>query len=142
MLPGMGGRGMNPKKVAAMMKQMGIEMEDIDDVEEVVIRTKTKEYVFRDATVSKMTARGEVTWQLMGTPKITPRAAAATPASAPVQAPPSAPAAPAPISDADVELVASQSKVSKQRARQALVEANGEPAEAIVKLTEENEDVS
>src|SRR5581483_1097782 len=46
MFPGMGGRGVDPKRLQAMMRQMGIKMEDIEDVEEVVIRTKDKEYVF------------------------------------------------------------------------------------------------
>ena len=128
MFPGMGGRGMNPKKVAAMMRQMGIEMEDIDDVEEVIIRTADKEIYFTDAAVSKMTARGEVTWQVMGTDKVRPRTdKAAAPA-----------AAPAPVKlevkEEDVDLVASQANVSKEQARKALEAANGEPAEALLKL--------
>ena len=136
MLPGMGGRGMNPKKVAAMMRSMGIEMEDIDDVEEVIIRTKDKEIYFTDAAVSKMTARGEVTWQVMGTAKTRPLGAAATPTAAGPAAATPAPAGPVKLDvrDEDVDLVASQANVSKEKARKALEEANGEPAEALMKL--------
>lgn len=126
MFPGMGGRGLNPKKLNAMMRQMGIEMEDIDDVEEVIIRTKDGEIYFTDASVSKMTARGEVTWQIMGTEKRRGRTDSGA----------SAPAAPepVPIKDEDVELVAQQANVSKEEARKALEAAKGEPAEAILKL--------
>lgn len=126
MFPGMGGRGggMNPKQVAAMMKQMGITMDDIDDVQEVIIRTAREDIVISDATVSKMTARGQgTTWQVAGTESRRPREAAK----------PAAPAGPL-FTDADVELVASQANVSKDEARKALEAAKGEPAEAILKL--------
>ncbi len=120
MIPGFGGRNMNPKRLNAMMKQMGIEVEDIDDVEEVVIRTKEKEIVFRDATVSKMVAQGQTTWQLMGTPEERSLA----------------PKAPVKISYSpeDVKLVMEQAHVDEAQARKALDEANGQPAEAILKL--------
>ena len=38
------------------------------------------------------------------------------------------------IPEEDVELVATQANVSKEEARKALEECNGEPAEAIIKL--------
>lgn len=118
---------MNPKQVAAMMKQMGITVDDIDDVEEVIIRTKREDIVIEDATVSKMVARGQgTTWQVAGTEKRRPRAPA-TPPPAP------APAGPK-FTEEDVALVAEQANVSKDVARKALEAANGETAEAIMKL--------
>ena len=125
MLPGMGGRGgMNPKQVQAMMKQMGITMEDIDDVEEVIIRTPREEIVITEAEVSKMIARGQgTTWQVAGKESRRPRAPAA----------PAALAGPK-FTDDDVALVAEQAKVSKEEARKALEAAEGETAEAILKL--------
>ena len=42
MFPGMGGvggRGMNPAKMKQMMKQMGIDVKELKDVEEVIIKT-------------------------------------------------------------------------------------------------------
>ena len=111
---------MNPKRVAAMMRQMGIEMEDLDDVQEVIIRLPDREIYFRDATVSKMTTQGSTTWQIAGTPEERRRADAA-----PVKLD---------ISDEDVDLVAQQANVTKEEARRALEEANGQPAEALVKL--------
>lgn len=133
MFPGMGGRGgMNPKKLNQMMRQLGIEVEDIDDVEEVVIRTADREIVFRDAAVSKMTAQGQVTWQLTGTPKERPRADAAAGTAPAAAAAPSGPT----FTDEDVALVAQTAGVPAEKARKALEECDGETAEAIVKLTE------
>ena len=42
MFPGMGGvggRGMNPAKMKQMMKQMGIDVKELQDVQEVIIKT-------------------------------------------------------------------------------------------------------
>lgn len=125
MLPGMGGRGgMNPKQMQAMMRQMGITMEDIKDVQEVIIRTAKEDIVITEAEVSKMTARGQgTTWQVAGKESRRPREAEK----------PAAP--PGPIfTEDDVALVAEQAKVSKDEARRALEAANGETAEAILKL--------
>lgn len=129
MIPGGRGGpgGMNPKQVSAMMKQMGITVDDIDDVQEVIIRTKTEDIVIEDASVSKMVARGQgTTWQVAGNETRRPRAAAAPAA-------PPAPAGPK-FTDADVALVAEQAKVSTDVARKALAAADGETAEAIMKL--------
>ena len=124
MFPGGGRGGMNPKQLQAMMKQMGITMEDIDDVEEVIIRTPREDIVILEAEVSKMVAKGQgTTWQIAGKETRRPRAPAA----------PAAPAGPK-FTDEDVALVAEQANVSKDEARKALEASNGETAEAILKL--------
>lgn len=130
----MGGRGgMNPKKLNQMMRQLGIEVEDIDDVEEVVIRTADREIVFRDAAVSKMVAQGQTTWQLTGTPE--ERARGAGPAGGAASAAPAAAEPEGPkFTEDDVRLVAENAKVPLDKARAALEAADGEPAEAILKL--------
>ncbi|HET6406201.1 MAG TPA: nascent polypeptide-associated complex protein [Candidatus Thermoplasmatota archaeon] len=123
MFPG-GRGGMNPRQLQAMMKQMGITMEDIDDVEEVIIRTPREDIVIVEAEVSKMVAKGQgTTWQIAGKETRRPREAPK----------PAAPAGPT-YTDEDVALVAEQAKVSKEEARAALEAANGETAEAILKL--------
>lgn len=116
---------MNPKRLQAMMRQMGIEVEDIDDVQEVIIKTPTREIVFRDATVSKMTAQGSTTWQIAGTPEERAATGGSSEPAAPVKLE---------VSEEDVDLVAQQANVSKDVARKALEDANGQPAEALVKL--------
>ena len=123
MIPGIPGGRMNPRQLKATMKRMGIETEEIPDVEEVVIRTPTKEYVFKSAEVSAMTVQGQKTWQIVGEPIVMNRKTAGAPPPEKVS-----------ISEEDVDLVAERAGVSKAVARKALEEANGEPAEAIIRL--------
>jgi len=56
MIPG--GR-VNPRQMKQAMKRMGIEQEELDGVEEVLIRTADKEYVIRKPSVSAITAQGQ-----------------------------------------------------------------------------------
>ena len=133
MFPGGGRGGMNPKQLQAMMKQMGITMEDIDDVEEVIIRTPREDIVIVEAEVSKMVAKGQgTTWQVAGKETRRPREAAAAQRGA--DATQGAPGAKPTFTEDDVTLVAEQASVSREDARKALEAANGEPAEAIMKL--------
>jgi len=122
MIPG--GR-MNPRQMKQMMRRLGIEQEEIADVEEVVIRTATKEYVFTQAQVTMMTVQGQKTVQVVGEPLIRDRKD--------VAAKPAAPAKVA-IPEEDVLLVAEKAGVSEAEARKALEECGGEPAEAIIRL--------
>jgi nascent polypeptide-associated complex subunit alpha len=119
MMPG--GR-VNPRQMKAMMKRMGITQEDIADVEEVVIRTRTKEIVFKDAEVSAMTVQGQKTFQVVGTPQERPRSTTEQPSEE------------GGISEEDVKLVMSQTGCSAAQARKALEETDGAPAEAILKI--------
>src|SRR2546428_8875856 len=122
MIPGIPGGRMTPRQLKAAMKRMGIETEEIAGVEEVVIRTATKEYIFKSAEVSAMTVQGQKTWQIVGEPIVMNRK---TEGGAPEKVP---------ITDEDVDLVAEKAGVSKAEARRALEEADGEPAEAIIRL--------
>lgn len=113
MFPGLG-KGINPRKMASMMKQMGIDVNEIDDVEEVIIRTPQKDIVFKDAQVTIMDARGMKTYQVMGTPQEVVREAI--------------------IPEEDVKLVMEQSNSAEIDARSALKETKGDIAAAILKL--------
>lgn len=122
MIPG--GR-MNPRQMKQAMKRLGIEQEELEGVEEVIIRTADKEYVIRNAAVSAVTAQGQKIWQVLGEPIVRPRSdAAKKPAEA------KAPTIP----EEDVKLVAEKAGVSEEEAREALEECGGEPAEAIIHL--------
>lgn len=121
MIPG--GR-VNPRQMRQAMKRMGIEQEEIDGVEEVVIRTASKEYVIRDPSVTAMTAQGQKIWTVVGEPIVRDRAdAQKTEASRGPTIP-----------EEDVKLVAEKAGVSEAEARTALEECGGEPAEAIIRL--------
>jgi len=119
-----GGR-VNPRQMRQAMKRLGIEQEDLGEVDEVVIRTKDKEYVFRNAAVTAITAQGQKVWQVIGEPIVRPRAGMETPP---------AKTGSAEIPEEDVILVAEKAGVSKDEARKALEECGGEPAEAIIRL--------
>jgi len=139
-----GGGGMDDRKMQQMMKQMGIDMQELD-AEEVVIRTPDEELVFSDADVQRMDAQGQQTYTIVGEPESRPRGEggdsgssstgddAADEESEPVIEE-SEGDGEAEIPEEDVELVASQAGVSKSEAREALEDANGEPAAAISSL--------
>lgn len=121
MIPG--GR-VNPRQLKQMMKRAGIETEELEGVEEILIRTADKEYVFRGAQVTAMTVQGQKTWQIVGEPIVRSRPDR-----------PAAREAPEPdIPEEDVRLVAEKAGVSEEEARRALEEVDGEPAEAIIRL--------
>ena len=121
MIPG--GR-VNPRQMRQAMKRMGIEQEELEGVEEVVIRTATKEYVIRDANVTAMTAQGQKIWTVVGEPIVRDRRDAK---KAEANKGPTIP-------EEDVKLVAEKTGVSEAEARKALEDADGEPAEAIIRL--------
>jgi nascent polypeptide-associated complex subunit alpha len=113
---------MNPKQMKAMMKRMGIDQQEMDGVEEVIIRTKSKEIVFKDASVMTVTAQGQKTYQIMGTPQERERkrdAGADEEAGIPKE---------------DIKLVMEQTGSTEAQARKALEETEGDLAEAILKI--------
>ena len=118
MMPGLGGR-IDPRRMNQMMRQLGIDVKEVENVQEVIIRTSTQEIVFDKPEVTIMTAQGQKTYQVVGSPRTAARGAPA----------------PLVIPDEDVKLVAEQSGKSPAEARKALEETKGDIAEAIVKLT-------
>jgi len=119
-----GGGGFNPRKMEQMMEQMGIDMEELD-AEEVVIKTADTELVFDAPDVTKMDARGQSTYQIVGEP--TERAGGgdeAEPAETDEEAVPAG----------DVETVAMRTGVSEEKAREALEEHDGDLAAAVAEL--------
>ncbi|MEE9151333.1 MAG: nascent polypeptide-associated complex protein [Thermoplasmata archaeon] len=112
MIPG--GRGINPKHMKAMMKKHGINIEEMEDVKEVIIKTSDKTLIFRDAAVTCMDVQGQRTYQIVGTPEeVTSETG---------------------IPKEDILLVAEQAGVSEEEAKKALEECGGQPAEAIIIL--------
>jgi nascent polypeptide-associated complex subunit alpha len=113
MFPGLG-KGINPRKMASMMKQMGIDINELENVEEVIIRTPEKDIIFKDAEVTIMDARGMKTYQVVGTPSEVPREMK--------------------IPEEDIKLVMEQTGSSDSDANKALLETKGDIAAAILKL--------
>jgi len=110
----------NPRQMKQAMKRMGISQEEMQGVEEVIIRTADKEYVIKGATVSCIVMQGQKTYQVVGEAEEHLRQAVEQ--------------GEADIPDQDIELVMSQTGASKEKAVQALKDCEGQPAEAILKI--------
>jgi len=130
---GGGGGGMNPRKMQQMMKQMGIDVDELD-VEEVIIRTADEELYFSDAQVTKMDARGQETYQVVGSPDTRATGDGDASAIESGEGDASEDDDDGGIPDDDVELVASRAGVPEDAAREALEENNGDLAAAISTL--------
>lgn len=114
------GAGMNPKQLKQMqrtMKQMGMDMKDVKGATEVIIKFKDKEVIISNPKVNLMDFMGQKTYQITGKPQERKLDVELV------------------IPDEDVELVSTQTGVSKEKARKALEETNGDLAEAIMRLS-------
>lgn len=108
--------GFDPKKVQKMMKQMGVETEELSDVQEVIIKLSDKELVIPDAQVQVTEMKGQKTYQVMG--EAEERESGLE------------------ISEEDIEMVIDQAEVDKETAREALENTEGDIAQAILNLKE------
>ncbi|MBX4212353.1 nascent polypeptide-associated complex protein [Candidatus Pacearchaeota archaeon] len=108
MFPGM---GLNPKKIQAMMKQMGINQEEVP-AERVIIEKSDGRIVIENPNVQKIIMQGQESWQITGESKEENG-----------------------IRDEDISLVAEKTGKSRHEAKKALEETN-DIAEAIMKLSD------
>jgi len=117
---------MSPRKMKGMLKNMGINIDELENVIEVVIRLADREIVISNASVAIMDAHGQRSYQISGDASERSISADAV-----------LTAEPAPeIPDSDVELVSAQTGASPDQAKAALLEAGGDLAAAILKLTD------
>jgi nascent polypeptide-associated complex subunit alpha len=118
MFPG----GMNPKQMKQMMSRMGIKSDEIP-ADRVIIEGGGKKTVIEGPDVMKMTVQGQVVFNITGGKVSTHEAAIEEDFSVPVE-----------ISEEDVDIVSEQTGVSRDAARKALEESDGDLAEAIIKI--------
>jgi len=104
--------GMNPKKMQAMMKQLGINQEEIK-AERVIIEKLDGKIIIDNPSVVKVKMQGQESWQINGEAREEN--------------------AEEPVREEDVILVSEKSGKSKEDARKAL-EETGDIAEAIMWL--------
>ncbi len=130
----MGFRGMSPKQMARMMKKMGIEQKDVEDVKEVIIRFSDKEWVIKNPQVAMIKQAGSETYQIGGSK--TERGLSGTSAAKveDVSVDEETPAPEIEIPMEDAALVAGQTGVDIETAKEALKETDGDLAAAILKL--------
>jgi nascent polypeptide-associated complex subunit alpha len=115
-----------------MMKQMGIEQQDVAGVKEVIFRFADKEWVVNDPQVSLVKQAGSESFQVSGTKverSLTTSGSVETEEGA----------APEPVKEIeipmeDAALVAAQTGVDIEAAKEALRETKGDLAAAILKL--------
>ena len=107
--------GINPRDMQNAMKRLGIKQEEID-AQEVIIKTPDSEIVIHNPQVSKVNMMGQESLQIVGDIEEVEK-----------QTQPE-------ISSDDIETVIDQTSCTKEEAVQAIEEANGNLAEAIIKL--------
>jgi nascent polypeptide-associated complex subunit alpha len=129
MLPG-GAR--NERQMQMMMRRLGMKTEPVDGVEEVIVRTRDTEHVFREPEVTILTVQGVRTYQVVGQPTIRPRTATEPAGTSSGMV--AAPAAASGPSEEDIQLVMEQSGAERDEAVAALREVDGAPAEAILSI--------
>ena len=106
------------RRARRMMKQMGLKMDELDDIERVILQGPRREIVIEGPTVAAINMQGQRIYQVAGgreTEKTLEK----------VQE----------IPEEDVLLVSQQTGVSMERAKAALEDAEGDLARAILMLT-------
>jgi nascent polypeptide-associated complex subunit alpha len=109
-------RGGN-REMRRMLDKMGLEMKDLGNIEEVIIKTETKELYLIKPQVVEMKGKDSTIFQVV-----------ATDIEEKERETPS-------LKDEDIVLVMQQANVSREKAIQALVDAKGDLAKAILNLT-------
>jgi len=103
-------RRVNPREAKRMMQRMGMSMDAVADVQEVVIKTSSKEIKIEEPEVAVLEVQGQKIYQVTGG-KVTEKAAERK--------------APG-VAEEDIRLVADQTGKSLDMARRALEESGGE----------------
>lgn len=111
-------RRVNPREAKRMMQRMGLSMDTIADVEQVIIKTRSKEITVEEPEVAMLEMQGQKIFQVTGG-KITEKIAERKPSG---------------VAEEDVRLVADQTGSSLEKARKALEECQGDLAKAILLL--------
>jgi len=110
-------RRISPREAKRMMQRMGLSMDAVPDVQQVIIKTGNKEITIEEPEVAIMEMQGQKIFQVTGG-KITEKAAERRLI----------------IPEEDVRLVADQTGKSPEEARKALEECQGDLAKAILLL--------
>jgi nascent polypeptide-associated complex subunit alpha len=101
-----------------MMQRMGMNLDAVTDVKQVIIKTSSKEITIEEPEVSVIEMQGQKIFQVTGG-RISEKAAERKPTG---------------IAEEDVRLVADQTGKSVEEARKALEESDGDLAKAILLL--------
>jgi len=109
----MGLSGLDPKKMQALMRQMGIKQEEIE-AERVIIEKKDSKIIIEPVSVQKIVMQGQQSWQIVGEAREESKEEK--------------------ISEEDIQIVMEKTNKSREEAKKALEETN-DIAEAIIRLS-------
>jgi len=109
--------GADRKQMERMLKQLGVKIRELEDVEEVILKLRDREIVVSQPSVTVTELRGQKIYQISGREEERIR-----------------------ICEEDVRLVMEQAEVGREDAERALREAGGDLAEAILRLREARSD--
>ncbi len=105
----------DPKKMQAMMKQMGIAQEEID-ANRVIIETEDKNIIIENPSVMKIKMQGQTNFQISGDVSEQAKNEENT-------------------QEKDIKTIIEKTGCSKERAKKALEDADGDLTEAILSLS-------
>jgi len=111
-------RRMSPKMMKKLMKQMGIKIQEVAGVKEVVIRLSDSELIIKNPQVTLMKVSGQDLYQILGQTEkrvVEERKELEIPME-------------------DIQLVAAQAGVTIDEAKKALEQTGGDLAQAILLL--------
>ncbi len=107
--------GLDPKKMQAMMKQMGMAQEEIDALRVIIEKTDNTKIIIENPSVTKIKMQGQESFQIVG--DISEEAGEVG------------------VSEEDIKTVMEKTGASEEKAKEAL-EKTGDLAEAILELSE------
>jgi nascent polypeptide-associated complex subunit alpha len=118
-------RRINPREQKRMMQRMGMNMDSVGDVQQVIIRTASKDIVIDEPEVAILSVQGQKMYQVIGG-----QVSEQAPSARGTMGGPAKPT----FTQEDVQLVADQTGKGLERAKEALIEADGDLAKAILLL--------
>ncbi|MEK6741844.1 MAG: nascent polypeptide-associated complex protein [Nanoarchaeota archaeon] len=113
MFPGLGGGGLDPRKMQAMMKQLGMNQEEIDASKVTIQKSDGSKIIVENPSVTKITMQGNESFQISG--DISEQEEG--------------------ISKDDIKTVMEKTGSNFEKAKKALEGSNGDLAEAILSLS-------
>lgn len=119
---------MDSRRARRMMKQMGMNMNELGDIKRVILQGDNKEIVIEGPQVTSINVQGTKMYQVAGGRETERKIQAA---GAVEDAPEEEPLV---LLEEDILLVAQQANVSMEKARAALENSDGDLAHAIINL--------
>ena len=107
--------GMDPKKMQAVMKQMGISQTDIDASKVIIEKSDGNRIIIEEPSVVKIKMQGQEQYQISGEAREESGEK---------------------FSEDDIKTVMEKTGVSESKAKSALEKSDGDLAEAILELSE------